>query len=107
MSFVGAFLAFIAVGQIGLWANGASPGIFQFLTVLGPFMFVLYTLAGLVAGYLAFRAAGWAGLALVFVAALVVGGQEEPASLLRFLTVGIVTLLVVIWLGNRREAARR
>ena len=105
--FVGAFLVFIAVGQVGIWANGGNPGVFEFLTVLAPFMFILYTLAGLVAGYLAFRAAGWAGLALVFVAALVVGGQGEPESLLRFATVGIVTLLVVIWLGNRREVARR
>ena len=107
VSFVGAFLAFILVGQIGLWANGASPGVFLFLTALAPFMFILYTLAGLVAGYLAFKAAGWAGLALVFVAALVVGSQDQPESLLRFATVGIVTLLVVIWLGNRREVARR
>lgn len=107
VSFVGAFLAFIAVGQVGLWAQGQSPGVFEFLTVLAPFMFILYTLVGLVAGYLAFRAAGWAGLALVFVAALVVGGQGQPESLLRFATVGVVTLLVVIWLGNRRDAAGR
>ena len=107
VSFVGAFLAFIVVGQIGLWAQGENPGVFAFLTSLAPFMFVLYTLAGLVAGYLAYRAAGWAGLALVFVAALVVGGQGEPASLLRYLTVGIILLLVVIWLGNRRDAPAR
>ncbi|HEV2092453.1 MAG TPA: DnaJ domain-containing protein [Rubrobacter sp.] len=107
ISFVGAFLAFILVGQIGMWAQGQDPGVFASLTVLEPFMFVLYTLVGLVAGYLAYRAAGWAGLALVFVAALVVGGQGEPDSLLRFATVGIVTLLVVIWLGNRRDAAGR
>ena len=106
-SFVGAFLAFIVVGQIGLWAQGESPGIFAFLTVLDPFMFILYTLVGLVAGYLAFRAAGWAGLALVFVAALVVGGQGEPAGLLQFVTLGIVVLLAVIWFGNRRDAAAR
>jgi len=107
VSFVGAFLAFIVVGQIGLWAQGENPGIFAFLTSLAPFMFVLYTIAGLVAGYLAYRSAGWAGLALVFVAALVVGGQGEPESLLRYLTVGIILLLVVIWLGNRRDAAAR
>jgi molecular chaperone DnaJ len=95
------------VGQIGLWAQGQDPGAFSFLTMLAPFMFVLYTLVGLVAGYLAFRAAGWAGLALVFVAALVVGGQGQPESLLRFATVGVVTLLVVIWLGNRRDNAGR
>ncbi|QIN84926.1 DnaJ domain-containing protein [Rubrobacter tropicus] len=106
-SFVGAFLAFIVAGQVGIWASGQGAGVLEFLTVLNPFMFLVYTLVGLVAGYLAFRTAGWAGLALVFVAALVVGGQGEPPSLLRFLTVGIVTLLVVIWLGNRRDAAGR
>ena len=107
LCFVGAFLAFIVVGQIGLWAGGQEPGVFAFLTALAPFMFIVYTLAGLVAGYLAFRSAGWAGLALAFVAALVVGGQGEPASLLRFATLGVVVLLVVIWLGNRRDAAGR
>ncbi len=106
-SFVGAFLAFIVVGQIGLWAQGVNPGIFAFLTALAPFMFILYTLVGLVAGYLAFRAAGWAGLGLVFVAALVVGGQNGPENLLQFVTLGIIVLLVVIWLGNRRDAAAR
>ena len=106
-SFVGAFLAFLAVGQIGLWAAGVSAGIFEFLAVLDPFMFIFYTLVGLVAGYLAFRAAGWAGLALVFVAALVVGSQGRPEGLLQFATVGIITLLVVIWLGNRRDSAVR
>ena len=107
VSFIGAFLAFILVGQVGIWASGQGAGVLQSLTVLAPLMFVVYTLAGLVAGYLAFRAAGWAGLALVFVAALVVGSQGQPESLLRFLTVGIITLVVVIWLGNRREVARR
>jgi molecular chaperone DnaJ len=107
ISFVGAFLAFILVGQIGLWAQGENPGIFSFLTVLDPFMFILYTLAGLVAGYLAFRAAGWAGLGLVFVAALVVGGQGDPVGLLQFVTLGIIVLLAVIWLGNRRDDAAR
>src|SRR4028119_1677845 len=75
ISFVGAFLAFVLVGQIGLWAQGENPGIYSFLTVLDPFMFILYTLAGLVAGYLAYRTAGWAGLALAFVAALGGGGR--------------------------------
>src|ERR671916_1472962 len=95
MSFVGTFLAFILVGQIGIWAGGGDPGVFEFLTVLSPFMFILYTLVGLVAGYLAYRAAGWAGLALAFVAALVVGGQGRPENLLQFATLGIVLLLVV------------
>ena len=107
VSFVGAFLAFMVVGQIGLWAQGENPGIFAFLMALDPFMFILYTLVGLVAGYLAYRAAGWAGLGLVFVAALVVGGQGEPVGLLQFVTAGIIVLLVVIWLGNRRDAAAR
>lgn len=107
VSFVGAFLAFIVVGQVGLWAQGQDPGVFAFLTALAPFMFILYTLVGLVAGYLAFRAAGWAGLALVFVAALVVGGQGKPVGLLQFATLGVVTLLAVIWLGNRRDTAGR
>ena len=107
VSFVGAFLAFIVAGQIGLWAQGVNPGVFAFLTALDPFMFILYTLVGLVAGYLAFRSAGWAGLALVFVAALVVGGQGDPVGLLQFATLGIVVLLTVIWLGNRRDTAAR
>lgn len=107
VSFVGAFLAFIVVGQIGLWAQGENPGVFVFLMALEPFMFILYTLVGLVAGYLAYRAAGWAGLGLVFVAALVVGGQNQPENLLQFATLGIIVLLVVIWLGNRRDAAAR
>ena len=107
VSFVGAFLAFLVVGQVGIWAGGGSAGVFEFLTVLAPFMFIFYTLVGLVAAYLAFRSAGWAGLALVFVAALVVGGQGRPENLLQFATVGVATLLVVIWLGNRRDAAGR
>src|SRR5215203_5916636 len=42
ITFVAAFLAFISIGQIGLWATGASePGIFVFLSVLAPFMPVL------------------------------------------------------------------
>src|SRR5918997_34576 len=52
--FVSAFLAFIAIGQIGLWAtvpDQVSPGPLAFLTTLGPFMPILYTLAGLVAAY--------------------------------------------------------
>ena len=40
-------------------------------------------------------------------AALVVGGQGRPENLLQFATVGVVTLLVVIWLGNRRDNAAR
>jgi molecular chaperone DnaJ len=61
-------------------------------------------LIGLVVSYFAYRAAGYAALALVFVAALVVGGQAVPEGLLQFGTLGIIVLLVVIWLGNRRAA---
>src|SRR5919107_900010 len=78
VSFVAAFLAFIAIGQIGLWATApeqVDPGLFTFVTVLAPFMPILYSLVGLVVAYFAFRAAGYAALALIFVSALVVGGQ--------------------------------
>jgi molecular chaperone DnaJ len=107
ITFVAAFLAFIAVGQIGLWATGQSPaGTFAFLTGFAPFMPILYSLVGLVVAYFAFRAAGYAALALAFVAVLVVGGQG-PEGLLQFATVGIIALLVVVLLGNRRESAAR
>jgi hypothetical protein len=107
ISFVTAFLAFIAIGQIGLWATGFEPGTFAFLTDLAPFMPILYSLVGLVVAYFAFRAAGYAALALTFVAALVVGGQGGPEGLLQFAAVGIIILLVVVYLGNRRESAAR
>ena len=109
VSFVAAFLAFIAIGQIGLWATApeqVNPGPFSFVTDLAPFMPILYSLVGLVVAYFAFRAAGYAALALAFVAALVVGGQG-PTGLLQFVTVGIIVLLVVVYLGNRRESAAR
>jgi molecular chaperone DnaJ len=107
ITFVAAFLGFIAIGQIGLWASKASdPGPFVFVTALDPFMQILYALVGLVVAYFAFRAAGYAALALVFVAALVVGGQG-PTGLLQFATVGIIVLLVVVYLGNRREQSAR
>jgi molecular chaperone DnaJ len=108
ISFVAAFLAFIAAGQLGLWATGAAnPGSLAFVTSLAGFLPILYTLIGLVTAYFAFRAAGYAGLALVFVAALVVGGQGPPEGLLQFGTLGIIILLVVIWLGNRRDRSAR
>jgi hypothetical protein len=108
ITFVAAFLAFIAIGQIGMWATGAvDPGPFGFFKVLAPFMLILYSLVGLVVAYFAFRAAGYAALALSFVAALVVGGQGGPEGLLQFATVGIIVLLVVVYLGNRRESAAR
>jgi molecular chaperone DnaJ len=107
ITFVAAFLAFIAVGQIGLWATEQTPaGVFAFLTTVAPFMPILYSLAGLVVAYFAFRAAGYAALALAFVAALVVGAQG-PEGLLQFVSVGMVVLLVVVFLGNRRESAAR
>ncbi len=107
ITFVAAFLAFIAIGQIGLWATGQSDaGPLAFVSVLAPFMRVLYALVGLVVAYFAFRAAGYAALALVFIAALVVGGQG-PLGLLQFATVGIIVLLAVVYLGNRRESAAR
>ena len=107
IAFVAAFLAFIVVGQIGLWATGQTPaGSFAFLTVLGPFMPILYALIGLVVAYFSFRAAGYAALALAFVGALVVGAQG-PEGLLQFVTVGMVVLLVLVYIGNRRESAAR
>ena len=106
ITFVAAFLAFIAVGQIGLWATEqVNPGPFVFLTALAPFMPILYSLVGLAVAYFAFRAAGYATLALSFVAALVVGGQGGPENFLQFVTVGIIVLLVVVYLGNRRESS--
>jgi molecular chaperone DnaJ len=108
ISFVAAFLAFIAAGQIGLWATGtANAGILAGIGALAPFLPILYTLVGLVVAYFAFRAAGYAALALVFVAALVVGGQGPPGGLMQFGTLGIIVLLIVIWVGNRRDRAAR
>jgi molecular chaperone DnaJ len=66
---------------------------------------IVYIMAGLLAAYFAYRAAGWAGIALVFVAALVVGGSGGPEGLVRFATLGIILLLVVIYLGTRRQRA--
>jgi molecular chaperone DnaJ len=108
ISFVAAFLAFIAAGQLGLWATGvADPGVLAGIDILAPFLSIVYTLVGLVVSYFAYRAAGYAALALVFVAALVVGGQGPPEGLLQFGALGIIVLLVVIWLGNRRARAAR
>jgi molecular chaperone DnaJ len=110
ISFVAAFLVFIAVGQLGLWATvpeQVDPGPFAWIANLAAFMPILYTLVGLVAAYFAYRAAGYAALALVFVGALVVGGQGGPVGLLQFVTLGIIALLVVIWLGNRSDRAAR
>src|SRR5215210_6681361 len=101
-------ISFIAACQLWLWATGAAaPGALAFITHLAPFLPILYVLVGLLAAYFAFRAAGYAALALVFVAALAVGGQGEPRGLLQFGTLGIVLLIVVIWLGSRRDRAAR
>jgi len=108
ISFVAAFLAFIAAGQLGLWATGAAdPGAFAFTGVLAPFLPLLYTLVGLLVAYFAYRAAGYAALGLVFVAVLAVGGQGQPEGLLQLGTLGIILLLVAIWLGNRRDRSAR
>ncbi|HEX2729268.1 MAG TPA: J domain-containing protein [Rubrobacteraceae bacterium] len=108
ISFVAAFAAFIVVGQLGLWAiNPASAGSLAGISVLASFMPILYTIVGLVASYFAYRAAGYGAVGLVFVAALVVGGQGGPPGLLQAGTLGIVLLLVVIWLGNRRNRPGR
>ncbi len=108
-SFVGAFLAFIAVGQIGLWASGrVDPGIMAWTAVLASFMFAIYALVGLLAAYFAYRAVGWAGIALVSIAVLIVGQSGNAEGLVRWAAVGIILLLVVIYVGNRRgRAARR
>jgi molecular chaperone DnaJ len=104
LSFLGAFFAFIVVGQIGLWATGSvDAGVLASVGPLAPFMPIVYILAGLLAAYFAYRAAGWAGIALVFVAALVVGGSGGPEGLVPFATLGIIMLLVVIYLGSRRQ----
>src|SRR5215204_632575 len=50
ITFVAAFLAFIVVGQIGLWATApeqVDPGPFTFVEVLAPYMPILYSLVGL------------------------------------------------------------
>ena len=108
LSFGAAFLAFIAVGQLGLWATKVVPaGFMSWLTAIAPLMPILYTLVGLVGAYLAFRAAGYFAVALVFIAALVVGGQGGPEGLVQFGTLGILLLLVAIYLGNRRDQAAR
>src|SRR5215210_900588 len=108
ISFFVAFLALLVIGQIGRWAGGLDvPPSFaaSWAPALDPFMKVFYTLAGLLGAYFAYRAAGWGGMALVFVAALVVGGSGGPGGLTRYVTVGILMLLVVIYLGSRRQRA--
>lgn len=106
LSFVGAFAAFLVVGQIGLWATGQiDPGPLAPIAALAPFMWILYFLSGLLSAYFAYRAAGWAALALVFIAALVVGGSGGPPGLVQYAVGGIVVLVAVIFLGQRRDRA--
>jgi len=107
LSFVGAFLAFIVVGQIGRWAIGIDlpPGPVAWVQTLAPLMPFVYLLVGLLAAYFAYRAAGWAGLALVFVAELVVVQSGGPPGLAWSATAGIVVLLAAIYLGQRRARA--
>lgn len=108
ISFIAAFAALILVGQVGLWATGAAdPGALAGISVLGPLMPILYILTGLAASYFAYKYAGYGAVGLVFVAALVVGGRGGPDGLLQFTTLGIILLIVVIYLGNRRDQARR
>lgn len=107
-AFFAALLAFLVMGQIGLWATGAVPaGFMAWTSAISPLMPVLYTLTGLVLAYFAFRVAGYAAVALVFVAGLIVGGQGSSEGFLQFITLGIIVLLVMIWLGNRRDRAAR
>lgn len=107
LSFIGAFAAFLAAGQVGLWATGANvaPVFAAWAPVLGPFMGLIYALAGLLSAYFAYRAAGWAALALVFVAALVIGGSGGPEGLVQYAAAGIVALVAVVFLGKRRDRA--
>lgn len=109
ISFAAAFLALLVVGQLGRWATGLDtpPAFAAWATALGPFMFILYTLVGLLASYFAFRSAGYAAVALVFVAVLVVGNRGGPETMLQLCTLGIIVLLVAIYMGKRREEAAR
>lgn len=111
ISFFAALVTFVVLGQLGAWATAQAQvpaGFVAWLQYIAPLMPILYIVAGLVVAYFAFRAAGYAAVALVFVAALIVGGQGGgPEELLRFITLGIILLLVMIWLGSRRDRAAR
>ncbi|AHY48017.1 DnaJ domain [Rubrobacter radiotolerans] len=108
ISFGAAFAAFLVAGQLGLWATGASdPGVLTWTAYLAPFMPIVYTLVGLVAAYFSYRAAGYWAVALVFLSALVVGGRGGPEGLLQFGVLGIIGFLLMIYLGNRRDARSR
>jgi len=108
--FAAAFLALLVVGQVGRWATegyDTPPDFVAWTAALGPFMFILYTLVGLLASYFAFRAAGYWAVALVFVAVLVVSTRGGPEPMLQLCTLGIILLLVVIYMGKRRDEAAR
>ena len=108
IAFIISFLAFIAAGQLGLWAIGAAdPGPLTWTATVQPYMPAIYAAVGLVASYLAFRYAGYVAVALVFIAALVVGQSGGPQGLLQFAALGIIIFLLWIYLCNRREQSRR
>ena len=107
-SFVAAFVAFIVIGQLGLWAmDPASAGFLAGIQVISPVMPLLYLAAGILASYFGYRAAGYVAVALVFIAALVVGGSGGPSGMLQYITLGIVLFLVWIYLGVRRDRMAR
>lgn len=111
-SFLFAFVAFLVLGQLGLWAAGYGPqALTSWATVLGPFMLILYTVAGLAAAYYAYRLAGYAAVGLAFVAGLIIDGaapQEflQSQGFLQSIVVGMAVFLVLIYLGNRRTSRR-
>jgi molecular chaperone DnaJ len=107
-SFLVALVVFVFMGQVGTWAsNPETAGFMAWVELLLPLMPILYTAAGVVMAYFAFRAAGYAAVALVFVAGLIVGAQGGPEGLLQYIALGIIALLVVIWLGSRRDRNAR
>lgn len=115
-SFVAAFLGFLAAGQLGLWAEGfGTPGLLSWMIGIQPFMFLLYTVVGVVAAFYAYQLAGYSGLGLVFIAALIVsqsapsapGGEGVIQGFLQYGILGIIVVLALIYLGNRRDARAR
>lgn len=107
ISFFGALVAFVLLGQLGLWATEPlSAGFMSWLSLVSPLMPILYTLVGLVLAYFAYRAGGYGAVALVFVAGLVASDQG-PDGLLQFVTLGIIVLITLIWLGSRRDQNSR